>query len=436
MPHPAQTIALQPTRFSLREQSTFWLTRRHPRLNHDCLGSLAALAFASAGRHAACMIMMRTRNDDPAWTAAVPAGRRPTGRTKVRRPAGSSSNAPAIGDEAGRRAFIANVVGGEMSSADASRIQTDSGKTSDLDSLDETTWDTLVDTIIAKECTPFLGAGVGWPYLPTGKALAISLALENDYPLDDNTNLARVTQYIASLRRQPAYVKRKVCEKIGEAQGKAAQKLDGSIPSNFRRLAALELPIYVTTNYDDYMRRAIASLAGQSPRLEICRWNDRLREDLPKYSPEEPTPANPTVFHMHGHVSEQNSILVTEDDYIDFTVSLSVRNNKDPVVPHFVRRALGNSALLFVGYSLEDWNFRVLMRHLMKQMRLLHHEQYRSLSIQLSDTDMPAERRRRAEKFLEVYLENSSIDVHWGSAEPFLDELERRVAARRESGST
>jgi len=73
-------------------------------------------------------------------------------------------------------------------------------------SLREETWETLVDSIMNGECTPFLGAGVAVPYLPRGADLAASLAEQFGYPLDDHTNLARVTQYIASLR-EPSFAK-------------------------------------------------------------------------------------------------------------------------------------------------------------------------------------------------------------------------------------
>jgi hypothetical protein len=297
-------------------------------------------------------------------------------------------------------------------------------------SLDEATWETIVDTVIAKECTPFLGAGISAPYVPTGKQLSTALAEEFDYPLDDKTNLARVTQYIASLRNQP-FIKRKICDQIRSAQDDAAVALGDGLPRNHILLARLQLPIYVTTNYDDYLERAVQSTSVATPSVDICRWNDRLADELPKYRRAEPAPGAPSIFHMHGHMAQRNSILVTEDDFIDFTVSLAQRAARDPVIPHFVRRALGNSSLLFVGYSLDDWNFRVLMRHLMKQQRLLQHELYGSLSIQLSDEDMAPERRVRAEKFLEVYLSSSRIDVHWGHAEPFLEELHSRVDAAR-----
>jgi hypothetical protein len=297
--------------------------------------------------------------------------------------------------------------------------------------LDEVTWKALVDTVIDGACTPFLGAGISAPYVPTGRQLSLSLADEHQYPLDDRANLARVAQYITSLYRNPSYVKLRISERIREAQDAAVVTLGAEPPRNHLLLAGLCLPLYVTTNHDDYLERAFRAVGNLQPAVDICRWNDPLVDELPKYRRAEPCPKSPAVFHMHGHVSQPNSILVTEDDYIDFTVSLAQRTNRDPVIPHFVRRALGNSSLLFVGYSLEDWNFRVMMRHLMKQQKLQPHQQYGSLSIQLSDEDMPRERRARAEKFLEVYLSASRIDVHWGHAGPFLEELNSRVAAAR-----
>ncbi|TWF76903.1 SIR2-like protein [Pseudonocardia hierapolitana] len=306
--------------------------------------------------------------------------------------------------------------------------QDDGGIPHELSLRDET-WETLVDSVLGGECTPFLGAGVAAPYLPRGSELAADLAKEFNYPLDDDTNLARVTQYIASLR-QPSFVKRRVCKRLAEAQRQAVEALEGGPPPNHLMLAQLRLPVYVTTNYDDYLERAVLAVGPAKPTVEICRWNDRLARDLPKYRREAPTQAKPTIFHLHGHMDEPNSILITDDDYIDFAVSLAQRavSKIDPVIPHFVRRALGNTNLLFVGYSLEDWNFRVLMRHIMKQQAVLPNEVYNSLSIQLSSNSMPAERRRLAEEFLEKYLKTSAaIDVYWGDAGPFLKELLHRL---------
>ena len=79
--------------------------------------------------------------------------------------------------------------------------------------MDEAQWATVVDSVLARECTPFLGAGVGIPHLPSGQEVARELAAEYGYPLTDVDNLARVAQYIAT-RYQAAFARRKLQEKV------------------------------------------------------------------------------------------------------------------------------------------------------------------------------------------------------------------------------
>jgi hypothetical protein len=299
--------------------------------------------------------------------------------------------------------------------------------------LDEKVWTALVDSVLEGKCTPFLGAGVAWPHLPTGKALATTLAEEFDYPLNDRTNLPRVAQYIATVHDDSFFAKRRVRDHIAAKQEEFRTSNAASFPNNYRLLANLRLPIYITTNYDDFMDGALAAVS-RKPHVEVCRWNDQLQDDLDSYPDIKPTAAQPLVFHLHGRLPDEGSLLVTEDDYIDFTVSLG-RQNEDSVIPHWIRRVLSRTALLFVGYSLEDWNFRVLMRQLMKQQSIQRHERALSVSIQLSDTTIPAERRPDAERFLADYLGTSKIRIFWGPAEPFLEELDRRVGAEERNRS-
>jgi hypothetical protein len=292
--------------------------------------------------------------------------------------------------------------------------------------LDEEVWVTLVESVVERECTPFLGAGVAWPDLPTGRALAEALADEYGYPLADRANLPRVAQYLASVYRPP-FARRQVRNKIVAKQDEFKKSTGEEFPNNYRILASLRLPIYLTTNYDDFLTRALTA-ANRPPNVEVCRWNNRLHEKLGGYSRHEPTVNEPLLFHLHGEVSDASSLLVTDDDYIEFTVSLSQRaQGRNAIIPHRIRRALSDTTLLFVGYSLEDWNFRVLMRQIMKQQAILRDEQALSLSIQLSDTDIPEEKRAKAQKFLADYLGTSAIHIHWGKATPFLKELDRRV---------
>jgi hypothetical protein len=102
---------------------------------------------------------------------------------------------------------------------------------------------------------------------------------------------------------------------------------------------------------------------GRDPKRELCRWNQfvELEETSVFKSGYTPTAANPLVYHLHGHYDLPQSLVLTEDDYLDFLVHLS---RDQALLPPAVQRALAGTSLLFIGYSLSDWNFRVLFRGL------------------------------------------------------------------------
>jgi len=64
-------------------------------------------------------------------------------------------------------------------------------------SLDQRGWNTLLRQIQRGQCTPVVGAGASATIVPGAARLARSWAREYDYPLADNEDLARVSQYIA-----------------------------------------------------------------------------------------------------------------------------------------------------------------------------------------------------------------------------------------------
>jgi hypothetical protein len=63
---------------------------------------------------------------------------------------------------------------------------------------------------------------------------------------------------------------------------------------------------------------------------------------------------------MHGSVSQTSSnwdsFVITEEDYIQFLSR--IRN----AVPAAFRTYFSDRSFLFLGYGLQDWNFRVLLK--------------------------------------------------------------------------
>jgi hypothetical protein len=94
-----------------------------------------------------------------------------------------------------------------------------------------------------------------------------------------------------------------------------------------RMLAELPLPVYVTTDYDSNMMEALKTQPMREPKRELCRWWGDSRDQPSIFdSSYEPTVANPVVFHLHGHMDTPESMLVTEDDYLDYVAVAGKRS--------------------------------------------------------------------------------------------------------------
>jgi hypothetical protein len=277
--------------------------------------------------------------------------------------------------------------------------------------LTEDDWDLLLGRIRAGNCTPFLGAGITAGTLPLGADIARRWSEDYDYPLDDTNDLARVSQFLAIRRNDAMFPK----EELVEEFRMPAPDFDADDEPHIA-LAELPLPVFMTTNYDDFMFEGLTRV-GKDPKRDICRWNrsPALEAQRPVLTPAfTPTAANPIVFHLHGHVSLPESIVLTEDDYLDFLVAVS---SEPKLLPHQIRKALAGASLLFIGYRLADWNFRVLHRGLVmageQSLRRL------SVTVQLRPSDPERE-------YLEKYFGALSVRVYWGTAKQFAAELSRR----------
>lgn len=278
--------------------------------------------------------------------------------------------------------------------------------------MNDDDWDLLLGRIRGGACTPFLGAGACHGTLPLGSDIAAAWSDEHSYPMDDRQDLARVAQFVGVHRGDSMLPKEEMCRILG-GLGPPDYTRDGE-PHTV--LAGLPLPIYLTTNYDGFMTAALKH-QRKDPRREVCRWNNSPAiRAIPTALPRgfKPTPANPVVFHLHGHIGIPESLVLTEDDYLDFLVAVS-RN--DRLVPHQIHRALAGTSLLFLGYRLADWDFRVLHRGIVmageQSLRRL------SVTVQLPPSDP-------ARDYLDKYFGSMNVRVYWGTADEFITELSRR----------
>jgi hypothetical protein len=223
-------------------------------------------------------------------------------------------------------------------------------------------WDyILLDSIYEEECIPFIGPDAYKTWITDD--ISSKLLDEFSYPLDKSHPLAKIAQFLA-ITKNPVYPKRQLSNYLRE---KKIPDFNVEKDSPYVVLAELDLPIYITTNYDHCMEYALEN-RGKKPRRDFCRWNERLMKDAKYKFPSlfdegvnyVPSSAEPLVYHLHGDMEMPQSMVLTERDYLEFAINLN--KEQDLYLPWPIRGGLSTSRLLFIGYDFEDITFRVLFQ--------------------------------------------------------------------------
>jgi hypothetical protein len=283
-------------------------------------------------------------------------------------------------------------------------------------SFSDKEWEILIQRIKDRKCTPFLGAGAAYGLLPLGGEIARAWAEEYDYPLENSADLAAVAQFVA-LMTDAMSPKEKIVRMFQAI--KTAGYLDPSDPHSI--LASLPLPIYVTTNYDNFMTTALLK-QNKDARQELCRWNKSIKDHRSAFDGDyAPTVANPVVFHLHGHIPIPESLVLTEDDYLNFLVTIS---QEEELLPKPIQKAFVGTSLLFVGYRIADWNFRVLLLSL---AGFIENSLQRTHFAVMTPPAASEAMKQKAQDFLSQYYKNIDVRVYWGTAREFVRELAVRL---------
>jgi hypothetical protein len=105
------------------------------------------------------------------------------------------------------------------------------------------------------------------------------------------------------------------------------------------------------------------------------------------------------IYKMHGAVDRgdmsRDQYVITEDDYIDFLA----RMTKNKAVPAIFAEPFQTRHFLFLGYGLRDWNLRVVLNRIEKDLQ--RQKGIKSWAIQHKPS--PLEQRFWQERGVEVY---------------------------------
>jgi hypothetical protein len=272
----------------------------------------------------------------------------------------------------------------------------------------------LLEAIKDRGCVPFLGAGASYPRLPLGSELAAKIAEWSNYPFDDPTNLSQVAEWAEVMKGSRWRLRDFVVRCIADSKSPTRQN---DAPEEVHRvLASIRQPLYVTTNYDDLMFKALES-AGQRPQRETSRWRGRA---APLWRANHAGAVHgalsePLVFHLHGHHETPESMVLSKKDYLYF---LDTMSREPEFLPDTVTEHLKKGHILFIGYALNDLNTSLLLRWL----RSAYESKY---FIVLKKPSAP----KAAQKMLyyERLFGSDDFAIFWGTASDFAAQLEKRL---------
>jgi hypothetical protein len=281
--------------------------------------------------------------------------------------------------------------------------------------LDKFPFDLIVRDLREGYCIPFLGAGASaFPRNvnakpPSAPALARKLAEESLYP---QYQVAFETPAPKDASAQERILRAKLdCENLMvvsswyEHGGSDRPHLHrvlrshladerNPLPPNMlhkllARVAQKTPMAIITTNYDDLIEEALKDEVEFDLFVVAIdrRATSRGRRGAILFRPAghhklepvtaqqellglEPNPGEvrlkrTVLFKIHGHIartqSEDDTFVITEEDYVSFLGRMGPGNS---LIPADLVILMKSRTLLFLGYSLRDWNFRVLLERL------------------------------------------------------------------------
>jgi hypothetical protein len=221
--------------------------------------------------------------------------------------------------------------------------------------------------------------------LPSSSELAEYLAIRFRYPWNDKQDLLRVSQYAAIMEGPGAlYLElRKLFD--ADYEFTPIHKFFAALPAALREKGYLPgHQLIVTTNYDDVMERAFKEAGEEFDLVGYVAEDKQLRGkfwhwppdceariiEIPNKYEELELKNRSIILKIHGAIdranSERDSFVITEDDYIDYLTRADIST----LVPVKVAAKLRSSHFLFLGYSLRDWNLRVILQRIWGEQRL------------------------------------------------------------------
>ena len=324
-------------------------------------------------------------------------------------------------------------------------------------------WNDLVAKAEAGELTPVLGPGLADGLIGSRRQIATNWARRWQMPLPHTAtlDLAQVSQYLkvnSSAGRVPTeitkYLKTQLIERKQNARGEDPfvgvpdELITGDKPEQaileagaqarqspndpYRVIAALDSKIFVTTAWTGLLQDALRARRKEpftltfpwSPGFKQWKTDPSHKDWARSTSRQEPTIMAPLVYHMFGRLEEPRSLVLTQDDYFDWLTAWTETRNIKEIVPTRVLNAFAANSLLFLGYYLDDWDFRVVFQSI--KAFALQPPNNQHIGVQVRPRGQIVE-REAAQRYLDSYFDGDKISIFWMSTASFAEMLRDRL---------
>jgi hypothetical protein len=271
----------------------------------------------------------------------------------------------------------------------------------------------LAEALAKGKVVPFLGAGVnlfdrdtererweyGKKYLPNGRELAAYLATRYGYT-GEASDLARVSQWARVLMDEDDLYGALHELFAGDYAFNELHALLARLPATLRAKGYGDgYRLVITTNYDDALERAFDAAkepydlvwyAAQPKDVAGIVFVRRYAGDDDDGAPSEAgenraasrierisakrhvdlLERRSVILKIHGAVNRvdppRDSYVIAEDDYIDYLGKGGIWNQ----IPAPLKAELCESGFLFLGYSMQDWNLRLLFNRIAEEAQI------------------------------------------------------------------
>jgi hypothetical protein len=317
------------------------------------------------------------------------------------------------------------------------------------------TWEDLKVMMRDLRFTPVLGPGLADGILGSRQEIARRWVRRWQMPIVSHgrNNLAQVAQYLR-VGHMPArvsaylrdYLRTEIRERMENARGddpfrdlpesliesdephdairEVGRRLRArDIGEPYRVVAAMPVKTFVTTSWTDLLQDALREhKPPKDPIVAQFPWTNRVPEWTDTEVTDAPTVQRPLVYHLFGRIDDPDSLVLTEDDYFEW---LTAWIDKKLVIPPVVRKALTNCSMLFLGYRLNDWDFRIVFQSI-KSFAGGQRNRYDHIGVQLRPEAGVVE-PEAAQRYLESYFGDDRVNIFWADTRTFLDRLRART---------